>query len=129
MSNKKQNLKELKAKASEILNIDPAVIKEYTKIYARLKKHGDASIVMPKREKVSPEHKKEVKKAYYEKMKTKIREEKEAEKERLIAAGIPVRPRGRPRKTPLPENEEVKTPKPRGRPRKNTEGEITITCE
>ena len=69
MSNKKQNLKELKAKASEILNIDPSVIKEYTKIYARLKKHGDATVVKPKREKVSPEHKKEVKKAYYEKMK------------------------------------------------------------
>ena len=107
MSDKKQDSKELKAKVAEILNLDPSVIKEYTKLYARLKKHGDASVVKPKRERVSPEHKKEVKKAYYERT-------KEAEKERLRALGIPQR--GRPRKAPPPDNEGEKIPpKPRGR--------------
>jgi hypothetical protein len=96
------------AKLGEIMNVDHSVIKEYAKLYARLQRHADINIVKPKRERVSPEHKKEVKKKYYEKVKEKIQAEKQAEKERLKALGVPVRPRGRHKKNPIPENEEFK---------------------
>ena len=81
MNNEKKNLKELKSKITDLMNVDPSIIKEYAKLYARIKRHGDPNIVLEKRKRVSPEHKKEVYRKYYEKVKA----EREAEKERLKA--------------------------------------------
>ena len=99
MSDEKKTRDELKEKITELLNIDPALIKEYTKLYARAKKHGDLNVKLQGgRKKVSEEHKKEVYRKRYEKQKQALQEERE----RLTALGINYKKKmGRSRKNPL----------------------------
>ena len=100
--------KEFEEKLKILLNQNPELAKEAVKLYMRVKKHGDSNIKMKcGRVKVSDSHKKETYRKYYEKKKA----------EKIALEGH--KKIGRPKKTPLPDNEVKKEPKPRGRPRKN----------
>jgi hypothetical protein len=75
------------------IQLNEQQLRDSIKLYARIKRHGDSSIVMKRgRKPVSDEHKKET----LEKQKAKILAEK-------IAHGLPIRKRGRPKKNSLSE--------------------------
>jgi phage terminase Nu1 subunit (DNA packaging protein) len=110
----------------DLCKINKGQLREAYKIVKRIQKYGDANVVHKRgRKPVSPEHKKEVFKAWYNKKK----EEENAKKKAL---GI-IQTRGRPKKTAIIQDENkqeqkvevrpkgievLKVKKLRGRPRK-----------
>jgi hypothetical protein len=76
-------------------NIDHDMLKEMAKISKRIRRHGDANVVLSRGRKVmTASHKKRTYAIWY----NKLKEKKEAEKDRLRSLGIEVKNRGRPRK-------------------------------
>ena len=76
-------------------NIDHEMLKEMAKVAKRIRRHGDANVVLSMGRKVmTASHKKRVYAIWY----NKLKEKKEAEKDRLRSLGIEVKNRGRPRK-------------------------------
>ena len=72
-NNYEDNKKQLQDKVRELVKLDPTLITEYVKLYARVKKYGDPDVILKTgRKPVSPEHKKETYRKYYEKVKQKI---------------------------------------------------------
>ena len=79
-------------------NIDVEMLKEMAKISKRIRRHGDANVVLSRGRKVmTASHKKRVYAIWYNKQK----EKKEIEKDRLRSLGIVVKNRGRPKKLKL----------------------------
>jgi hypothetical protein len=76
-------------------NIDHDMLKEMAKISKRIRRHGDANVVLSRGRKImTASHKKRTYAIWY----NKLKEKKEAEKDRLRSLGIEVKNRGRPRK-------------------------------
>ena len=76
-------------------NIDHDMLKEMAKISKRIRRHGDANVVLSRGRKVmTTSHKERTYAIWY----NKLKEKKEAEKDRLRSLGIEVKNRGRPRK-------------------------------
>ena len=92
---------ELQKKLLEIIEIDPTLVKDVVKIYIRVKKYGDPNFVKPKRERVSPSHKQEIYKRWYDQYTVKKRLEREQKKEKQTLHNIPRPKRGRPPKNKL----------------------------
>ena len=104
-NNYEENKKQLQDKVRELVKLDPSLITEYVKLYARVKKYGDPDVILKTgRKPVSPEHKKETYRKYYEKVKQK----REEERAQLDALGITYKKKmGRPKKNPSPPVEEI----------------------
>ncbi len=97
-NNYEENKKQLQEKVRELIKLDPSLVNEYVKLYTRVKKYGNPDIILKTgRKPVSPEHKKETYRKYYEKVKQK----REEERAQLDALGITYKKKmGRPKKNP-----------------------------
>ena len=105
-NNYEENKKQLQDKVRELVKLDPTLITEYVKLYARVKKYGDPDVILKTGRKPVSQHQQQHKKETYRKYYEKVKQKREEERAQLDALGITYKKKmGRPKKNPSPTEE------------------------